>query len=85
MLINTAASVDHDCRIGAHVHVAPGAVLSGSVTVEEQVHIGVGAVVVQGVTIGAGSLIAAGAVVSADVPEQHVARPAKGEIGALAT
>ena len=28
-IINTSASVDHDCDIGAHAHIAPGCVLSG--------------------------------------------------------
>jgi sugar O-acyltransferase (sialic acid O-acetyltransferase NeuD family) len=67
-IINTRAAVDHDCRIGAHVHLAPGVTLSGGVTVGEGVHIGTGAVVIQGVTIGAGATIAAGAVVVKDVP-----------------
>lgn len=62
-IVNTNASIDHDCLIGNHVHIAPGAILSGGVTIEDNCHIGVGAIVVQGVTIGGNSLIAAGAVV----------------------
>lgn len=67
-IVNTRASVDHDCRIGAHVHLAPGVILSGGVTVGDGVHVGTGAVVIQGVTIGALATIAAGAVVVKDVP-----------------
>ena len=67
-IINSRASVDHDGRIGAHVHLAPGGVRSCGVTVEDGVHVGTGAVVIQGVTIGAGALIGAGAVVLCDVP-----------------
>jgi UDP-perosamine 4-acetyltransferase len=67
-ILNTCASVDHDCKIGDHVHVAPGATLSGDVTVGDGVHIGTGANVVQGVRIGAGCVIGAGALVLCDVP-----------------
>jgi sugar O-acyltransferase (sialic acid O-acetyltransferase NeuD family) len=67
-IINTSASVDHDCRIGETVHIAPGVTLSGNVSVGDRTHIGTGAVVIQGISIGADSLIAAGAVVYRDVP-----------------
>ncbi len=67
-IVNTKASVDHDCRVGAHVHIAPGATLSGSVIVEDGVHIGAGATVIQGIKIGRDSIVAAGAVVIQDVP-----------------
>ena len=66
-IINTKASVDHDCRIGNHVHIAPGATLSGGVQVEDGVHIGSGSTLIQGVKIGAGATVAAGAVVIRDV------------------
>lgn len=62
-IVNTRASVDHDCVIGAHCHIAPGATLSGAVQVGDGTHIGTGAVIKQGVKIGAGCLVAAGAVV----------------------
>jgi UDP-perosamine 4-acetyltransferase len=68
-IINTGARIDHDCVIRAHAHVAPGAVLSGSVYVGARAHIGAGAVVIQGVKIGSDSIIGAGAVVLSDVPE----------------
>jgi UDP-perosamine 4-acetyltransferase len=68
VLINTRSSVDHDCDIGEHAHVAPGAVLCGEVRVGEGAHVGAGAVVIQGITIGARALVAAGAVVISDVP-----------------
>jgi sugar O-acyltransferase (sialic acid O-acetyltransferase NeuD family) len=66
-IVNTRASVDHDCRIGAHVHVAPGAVLSGSVTVGDFAHIGTGASIKQGVRIGSGAVVGIGAAVTRDV------------------
>ena len=66
-IVNTRASVDHDCVIGAHVHIAPGATLSGGVTVRDGSHIGTGASVVQGVSIEAGVIVGAGAVVVDDL------------------
>ena len=68
-IVNTRASVDHDCKIGETVHIAPGVTLSGNVRVGDRAHIGTGAVVIQGISIGADSLVAAGAVVYRDVPE----------------
>ncbi|MBF0166021.1 MAG: acetyltransferase [Alphaproteobacteria bacterium] len=71
-IINTRASIDHDVALGAHVHVAPGAVLSGSVIVGDEVHIGTGAAIKQGVRIGSGSVIGVGAAVIADVAENSL-------------
>lgn len=73
-IINTRASVDHDCVIGNHVHIAPGVTLSGTVHVGDRAHIGTGASVIQGVRIGAGSLVAAGAVVIRDIPPGAMVR-----------
>ena len=68
-IINTSSSVDHDCVIGAHCHIAPGAVLSGQVLIGPGSHVGAGAVVIQGVHIGAGCVVGAGAVVLRAVPD----------------
>lgn len=68
-VINTRVSIDHDCKIGQHVHVAPGAVLSGGVHVNEGVHIGVGATIIQGIKLGRNSVVGAGAVVTRSVPD----------------
>jgi sugar O-acyltransferase (sialic acid O-acetyltransferase NeuD family) len=68
-IVNTRASVDHDCTIGNHVHIAPGATLSGGVQVGDKTHIGAGATIIQGIRIGQGCLVAAGAVVVHDVPD----------------
>ncbi|MBX5437763.1 MAG: acetyltransferase [Alicyclobacillaceae bacterium] len=69
VIVNTRASVDHDCSVGDHVHIAPGATICGGVQIGEATHIGAGATVVQGVTIGRGCVIGAGAVVLKDVPD----------------
>lgn len=66
-IVNTGAQIDHDCRVGAHSHIAPGAILCGNVVVGPECHIGAGAVITQNVTIGAGAIVAAGAVIVADV------------------
>ena len=66
-IINTNASVDHDCLIGVFSHIAPGATIAGSVKIREEVLIGVGARIIPGVTIGNRAIIAAGAVVIHDI------------------
>lgn len=62
-LINTRASVDHDCDIGFNCHIAPGAILCGDVTLGDGCFIGAGAVIVQGVTLEEGTFIPAGSLV----------------------
>jgi len=68
-IINTKVSVDHDCIIGAHVHLAPGVTISGGVCVEDAVHIGTGALVIQGIHIGKKCLIGAGSLVLNNIKE----------------
>jgi UDP-perosamine 4-acetyltransferase len=68
-IVNMQAAVDHDCRIGDHVHLAPAATLAGDVRVGEISMIGAGATVIQGVAIGRECLVAAGAVVVGDVAD----------------
>lgn len=66
-LVNTRAVVEHDCRIAAHAHVAPGATLCGAASIGCAAHVGAGAIVIQGMAVGDGCLVAAGAVVVRDV------------------
>lgn len=68
VIVNTRASVDHDCRLEPHVHVAPGSTLCGGVTVGEASYIGAGSVLVQNIRIGERCVIGAGSVVIRDVP-----------------
>ena len=67
-ILNTAASIDHDCKIGRASHLCPGARLAGSVQIGDAVMIGTGAVVLPGVTVGDRATIGAGSVVTRDVP-----------------
>jgi UDP-perosamine 4-acetyltransferase len=71
-IVNTRASVDHDARIGAHVHIAPGAILCGNVTVGDGAFVAAGATVVQGITIGAAATVAAGTTVVRDLAPGHL-------------
>jgi len=68
VIVNTRASVDHDCRLADGVHVGPGATLAGEVTVESCGFVGAGAVILPRLRIGAGATVGAGAVVTRDVP-----------------
>jgi sugar O-acyltransferase (sialic acid O-acetyltransferase NeuD family) len=67
VIVNHAAVVDHDVRVGAFSHIAPGAVLGGAAQIGARVVIGAGAVVLPGVSVCDDAVIGAGAVVSADV------------------
>ncbi len=68
VIINTAASVDHDCVLGDGVHLGPGARVAGEVTVDAGAFIGTGAVVLPRIWIGEGAVVGAGAVVTKNVP-----------------
>jgi sugar O-acyltransferase (sialic acid O-acetyltransferase NeuD family) len=63
VIINSGATVDHDCQIGNHTHLAPGTVLSGNLRIEEECHVGAHAIILQGLHIARKSLVGAGAVV----------------------
>lgn len=67
VIINTRVSVDHDCMIGDHCHLAPGVTLSGGVKIGSGCHLGTAATVIQGITIGEGTVVGAGSLVLKDV------------------
>ncbi len=79
VIVNTSASIDHECKIGNGVHIGPGAKLAGCVTIKENAFIGTGAIVLPRVTIGANTVVGAGGVVTKDLPDNVVAygNPAK--------
>ena len=68
-IINTAASIDHDCEIADFAHISPNATLCGNVSVDEGAQIGAGAVINPNITIGKWSIVGAGAVIIKDVPD----------------
>ena len=83
-IVNTKASIDHDCQIGDEVHIAPGCTLSGSVNVGNGCLIGTGVTVIEKIRIGKNCTIGAGAVVLADCEDNgtYVGVPAKKMKGA---
>ena len=68
-IINTHASVDHDCWGGEGAHARPVFTLAGNVRVGSLAFIGAGATVIPGITIGQDATIGAGASVLRDVPD----------------
>jgi sugar O-acyltransferase (sialic acid O-acetyltransferase NeuD family) len=78
-IINTAASIDHECHIGDGVHIGPGANIAGSVEIDSFAMVGIGATILPRITIGKDAIIGAGAVVTKDVSEFSVVvgNPAK--------
>jgi len=72
-IVNTLASIDHDCVLEDGVHVAPRTALAGCVHLEEAVFLGAGAVAIPGIRVGTRTVIGAGGVVISDLPPNAVA------------
>jgi sugar O-acyltransferase (sialic acid O-acetyltransferase NeuD family) len=66
-IVNTNATVDHDCHLGDGVHVMPGATIAGEVEIGDGVVIGSNATILPRRVIGDGALVGAGAVVVHDI------------------
>jgi sugar O-acyltransferase (sialic acid O-acetyltransferase NeuD family) len=69
VIVNTGATIDHDCLIGDGAHIAPGCHLCGSVEVGVGAFLGVGCLVVPGVRIGRNAFINAGQTITRNVPD----------------
>jgi UDP-perosamine 4-acetyltransferase len=67
-IINTRASVDHDCWVGEGAHLAPGSTLAGNVRIGTLAFVGAGASIIPGKNIGENAVVGAGACVIRDVP-----------------
>lgn len=63
VILNTRCVVDHDCVVGSHSHVAPGAVLCGGAHVGADCFIGAGAVIANGAYVEDGTFVKAGSVI----------------------
>lgn len=72
-IVNTSSSINHDCRVGKHCHIAPGTTLSGNVIVGDLTHIGTGSTVIQNVQIGSRVLIGAGSLVLRTIKDNRKA------------
>ena len=62
-IVNTGASIDHECRLGRAVHVAPHATLCGNVVAGDRAWIGAGSTVIEGMQIADDVFVAAGAAI----------------------
>jgi len=71
-IVNTAASIDHDCVAAEGIHIAPGATVAGGVRIGAGVMIGSGAVIAPHVIIGEDAIVGAGSVVLRDVAPKTV-------------
>jgi len=71
-IINTNATVDHDCTLGNGVHIMGGASIAGQVKIGNYSTIGTNATVLPNINIGKGAYIGAGAVVNKDVNDYEV-------------
>ena len=67
-IINTGATVDHDCDIQDYAQISPGCNIAREVVVEEGASLGTGAIVIPNVRIGAYAIVGAGSVVIRDIP-----------------
>ena len=78
-LINTSASIDHDCIMFDYSSLAPGAVTGGSVTVGLRSSISIHATIKDGLKIGDDSVVGANSYLNKDLPKNQVAygTPAK--------
>lgn len=63
VILNTGSIIEHECEVFDYVHIAPGAVLCGNVTVGEDCFVGANSVVRQNLKISEGNIIGAGSVV----------------------
>ena len=71
-IINTSTSIDHDCTIGTHCHLAPRTTLSGQVVIKNNVHVATGVNVINNITIGHNTIIGVGANITKTIPAKSI-------------
>lgn len=72
-IINTGATIDHDCEIGVAAHVAPQTGLAGNVKINDRCFLGIGSKVIPNVEIGENTIIGAGSIVISNLPKDITA------------
>lgn len=78
-VLNTGATIDHECKIGDGAHIMGGSYLAGRVTIGNFSSIGATATVLPDIKVGSNSIVGAGSVVTKNVPNNTVVigNPAK--------
>lgn len=72
-ILNTSASLSHDCVTGDFSHVAVGAHLAGNVSVGKGALLGAGVSARPGVSVGDWATVGAGSAIVSDIPDNAVA------------
>ena len=70
VIVNTNASVDHDCNLDDFSFVGPNATLAGNVNIGKRAFIGMGANISHGVSVGLSGKVGGGALVLHHVPDE---------------
>lgn len=73
VIINTCASVDHDCIVNDSVHICPGVHLAGGIEIGKESWIGIGSIVKEKIKIGEHVTIGAGSVVVKNISSNATA------------
>jgi|SRR3989344_2578134 len=73
VIINTNASLDHDCFLGDYASLAPNVSTGGNVEIGETTEISIGANIAHNIRIGKHTIIGAGAVVLSNIGDNVVA------------
>ena len=71
-LINTQASIDHDCLMLDYSSLAPAAVTGGTVKIGLRSAISIGAIIKHGLKIGGDCVIGAKSYLNKDLPNNQV-------------
>ncbi len=79
-IINSNATVEHDCKIGEFVHIAPGATLCGGVSIGDTTLVGANATILPNCIIGKNVSIGAGSVVTKNIPDNSTVVGVPGQI-----
>jgi len=72
-IINTSASLDHDCAMSNFSSLAPSAVTGGNVQIGLRTNVSIGAVVKHGIKIGDDSIVGANSYLNKDLLNNKVA------------
>jgi sugar O-acyltransferase (sialic acid O-acetyltransferase NeuD family) len=73
VILNSRATIEHDCEIGDFTNIATSVVINGNVKIGKKCFLGSGTVVRNGVSIGENSIIGMGSIVIKDMPSNIIA------------